>query len=89
VAQNRVIKAMLKSRLVAMYAGSRADHGLEFLAILSIRMKEMVGTLGLKPQTSTVSIFEVIHLKPFACLAFPHTTYLKTPRKQHIFGDEF
>jgi len=32
--------------------------------------------------------FEVINLKPFACLAFPHTTYLKTPRKQPIFGDE-
>jgi hypothetical protein len=43
VAQNQVIKAMLKSRLVAMYAGSRADHGLEFLAILAIRMQEMVG----------------------------------------------
>jgi len=27
-------------------------------------------------------------MKPFACLAFPHTTYLKTPRKQPIFGDE-
>jgi hypothetical protein len=32
--------------------------------------------------------FEVNNLKPFACLAFPHTTYLKTPRKQRIFGDE-
>src|SRR5437868_7743261 len=32
--------------------------------------------------------FEVNNLKPFACLAFPHTTYLKTPRKQPIFGDE-
>jgi hypothetical protein len=32
--------------------------------------------------------FEVNNLKPFACLAFPQTTYLKTPRKQPIFGDE-
>jgi hypothetical protein len=32
--------------------------------------------------------FEVNNLKPFACLAFPQTTYLKTPRKQAIFGDE-
>src|SRR5713226_5353808 len=32
--------------------------------------------------------FEVNNLKPFACLAFPQTTYFKTPRKQHIFGDE-
>jgi hypothetical protein len=29
--------------------------------------------------------FEVNNLKPFACLAFPQTTYLKTPRKQPIF----
>jgi hypothetical protein len=28
--------------------------------------------------------FEVNNLKPFSCLAFPHTTYLKTP----FFGDE-
>src|SRR6266849_7235304 len=32
--------------------------------------------------------FEVNNLKPFACLAFPHTTYPKIPRKQPIFGDE-
>jgi hypothetical protein len=32
--------------------------------------------------------FEVNNVKPFACLAFPQTTYLKTPRKQPIFGDE-
>ena len=32
--------------------------------------------------------FEVNNLKPFACLAFPQTTYLKTPRKQPFFGDE-
>ena len=32
--------------------------------------------------------FEVNNLKPFACLAFPQTAYLKTPRKQPIFGDE-
>src|SRR6266849_6291578 len=32
--------------------------------------------------------FEVNNLKPFACLAFPQTTYLKTLRKQPIFGDE-
>ncbi len=32
--------------------------------------------------------FEVNNLKSFACLAFPHTTYLKTPRKHPIFGDE-
>src|SRR6266849_5879385 len=32
--------------------------------------------------------FEVNNLKPFACLAFPQTTYLKTRQKQPIFGDE-
>ncbi len=32
--------------------------------------------------------FEVNNLKPFACLAFPQIAYLKTPRKQPIFGDE-
>ena len=32
--------------------------------------------------------FEVNNLKPFACLAFPQTAHLKTPRKQLIFGDE-
>src|ERR1700693_5998284 len=32
--------------------------------------------------------FEVDNLKPFACLAFPHNTYLKTPRKYPIFGDK-
>src|SRR6185369_6566550 len=32
--------------------------------------------------------FDVNNLKPFACLAFPQTTYLKTPRKHPIFGDE-
>jgi hypothetical protein len=32
--------------------------------------------------------FEVNNLKPFACLAFPQTTYLKTSRKQPILGDE-
>jgi hypothetical protein len=52
VTQNQVITAMLK--LVAMYHG--LITGWRILAILSIRMKEMVGTWGLKPQTSTVSI---------------------------------
>ncbi len=37
------------------------NHGLitgwRILAILSIRMKDMVGTWGLEPQTSTVSRF--------------------------------
>src|SRR6266852_516146 len=32
--------------------------------------------------------FEVNNLKPFACLAFPQTTYRKTLGKQPIFGDE-
>jgi len=44
------------------------------------------------PQAQTPDLyrvnFEVNNLKPFACLAFPLTTYLKTPRKQPIFGDE-
>jgi hypothetical protein len=33
--------------------------------------------------------FEFNNLKPFACLAFLQTRYLKTPRKQPIFGDEW
>jgi hypothetical protein len=59
-----------------------------------------VRQLHLMPETYTSSAelrtwcernrnnFEVNNLKPFACLAFPQTTYLKTPRKQLIFGDE-
>jgi hypothetical protein len=31
---------------------------------------------------------EVNNLKPFACLALPCTTYLKTRQKQPTFGDE-
>jgi len=31
---------------------------------------------------------EVNNLKPFACLAFPSTMYLKTAQKQDILGDE-
>jgi len=48
VAQNQVIKSHTET--------SRPDHGWRILAMLSIRMKEMVGTWGLKPQTSTMSI---------------------------------
>ncbi len=32
--------------------------------------------------------FEVNNLKPFACLAFPQTSYPETPHKRPIFGDE-
>ena len=32
--------------------------------------------------------FEVNNLKPFACLAFLHSRYLKTPQKRPTFGDE-
>jgi hypothetical protein len=31
---------------------------------------------------------EVNNLKPFACLALPHNTFLKTSQKQNIFGDQ-
>jgi hypothetical protein len=31
---------------------------------------------------------EVNNLEPFACLAFPPNTHLKTPQKQPIFGDQ-
>jgi hypothetical protein len=51
-------------------------------------MKEMVGTRRLDPPDLYRVNFEVNDQKPFACLAFPQTTYLKTPRKQPIFGDE-
>jgi hypothetical protein len=30
---------------------------------------------------------EVNNLKPFACLAFPHNTHVKTGQKQPSFGD--
>jgi len=33
-------------------------------------------------------MFEVNKLKPFPCLAFPQTAYLKTLRKQPILGHE-
>jgi hypothetical protein len=51
-------------------------------------MEKMVGTWGLEPQTSTVSIFTVNNLNPFACLAFPQTSYLTMPQKRPVFGDE-
>ena len=47
---------------------------------------------GRHEETRTPDLYrvnsEVNNLKPFACLAFPHNTYLKTPQEQHIFGDE-
>jgi hypothetical protein len=47
---------------------------------------------GRHEETRTPDLYrvnsEVNNLKPFACLAFPRTTHLKTPQKQHIFGDE-
>jgi hypothetical protein len=47
---------------------------------------------GRHEETRTPDLYrvnsEVNNLKPFACLAFPCITYLKTPQKQPIFGDE-
>ena len=47
---------------------------------------------GRHEETRTPDLYgvnsEVNNLKPFACLAFPRSTYLKTPQKQPIFGDE-
>src|ERR1700686_2138219 len=47
---------------------------------------------GRHEETRTPDLYrvnsEVNNLKSFACLAFPQTTYLKTPAKQSIFGDE-
>jgi hypothetical protein len=51
-------------------------------------MEKMEGMWGLEPPDLYRVNFEVNNLKPFACLAFPQTTYLKTPRKRSIFGDE-
>jgi hypothetical protein len=59
-----------------------------------------VRQLHLMPETYTSSAelrtwcernrnnFEVNNLKPFACLAFPQTSYPETPQKRPIFGDE-
>ena len=48
--------------------------------------------MGLPVGTRTPDLYrvnsEVNNLKPFACLAFPCNTYLKTLQKQPIFGDE-
>ena len=57
------------------------------LALLSLPLSN-VGVDHSKPQDLYRVNFEVNNLKPFACLAFPQTTYLKTPRKRPIFGDE-
>jgi hypothetical protein len=47
---------------------------------------------GRREETRTPDLYrvnsEVNNLKPFACLAFPRNTYLITPQKQPIFGDE-
>ncbi len=57
-----------------------------------VRLRKCLGENGRHVGTRTPDLyrvnFEVNNLKPFACLAFPHTTYLKTARKQPIFGDE-
>src|SRR6266478_4884723 len=57
-----------------------------------VRLRKCLGENGRHVGTRTPDLyrvnFEVNNLKPFACLAFPHTTYLKTPRKRPIFGDE-
>ena len=57
------------------------------LALLSLPLSN-VSVDHSKPQDLYRVNFEVNNLKPFACLAFPQTTYLKTPRKRPIFGDE-
>src|SRR6266852_795864 len=56
---------------------------------LSSRFNEMNGRhVGTRTPDLYRVNFEVSNPKPFACLAFLRTTYLKTPRKQPIFGDE-
>jgi hypothetical protein len=54
--------ALLSSRKSAQFPPSTRNHGLitgwRILGLLSIPMKDMVGTGGLEPQTSTVSIPE-------------------------------
>jgi hypothetical protein len=35
-----------------------------------------------------IAVCDSISCAHFLCLAFPQTTYLKTPQKQSIFGDE-
>ena len=57
------------------------------LALLSLPSLERRRGSTRTPDLYRVN-FEVNNLKPFACLAFPQTTYLKTPPKRPIFGDE-
>jgi hypothetical protein len=57
------------------------------LALLSLPSLERRRGSTRTPDLYRVN-FEVNNLKPFACLAFPQITYLKTPRKRPIFGDE-
>ena len=71
-----------------MVAESRADHGLENFGD-SLYPYERYGRHDWTRTSDLYRVnFEVNNLKPFACLAFPQTTYLKTPRKRPIFGDE-
>ena len=55
-------------------------------------LAEVIERNGRHEETRTPDLYrvnsEVNNLKPFACLAFPRNTYLKTPQNQHIFGDE-
>jgi hypothetical protein len=48
---------------------SRANHGLENFGFLSIPMERMVGTWGLEPQTSTVSILRDLTFQRLTRLA--------------------
>ena len=74
----------------ACFVGEEALNGPRFLSggVLRMWLKDN----GRHDWTRTSDLyrvnFEVNNLKPFACLAFPQTAYLKTPRKQPIFGDE-
>ena len=51
----------------------------------------VVERYGRHEETRTPDLYrvnsEVNNLKPFACLAFPHRTHVKTARKQPSFGD--
>src|SRR5713101_8594344 len=57
-----------------------------------VRLRKCLGENGRHVWTRTPDLyrvnFEVNNLKPFACLAFPQTSYPGMPQKWPIFGDE-
>ena len=82
-----VKEATLEQRFLFSVSGSGLGENAGFRKCRGQRWSE-----DRHEETRTPDLYrvnsEVNNLKSFACLAFPHNTYLKTGQKQHSFGDE-